>query len=773
MSDTEHDGAAEIGGSGGGGGAAAGGAGGPAKALSPAVEGVLLYYGYRDLRSCRGEVAAWIEALSTQLGLVGRIRVALDGLNATLGGTLGALRTHAAAVEARFGSAKQGPAIDFKLAASHGRASAAAAAGSAFDRLTVQQVTEVVSLGVLDWLPQPRREDDGSGTCSSCDVSGDVAGLLPAGARHVEPAEFHALLAAAAADAGQPGGKAPVLIDARNLYETAIGRFKAPAVEPMDPRVRCFSDTPQWLEANQHRLAGRPILMCCTGGVRCERASAYVKSLGPSFQDVVQLKGGIQRYLEAFPDGGFFKGQLFVFDERGAVGGGDEVVGRCASCATPCSHYLHRWRCADCRMLLLVCDGCDGATHSSAGKPVAPPGANPAGLRCDLCQQRQVEAGAATTTASGGRRLRILCLHGFRQTARSFEGRTHALRRRLKDLAEFVFVDAPHALPAWSKAPGDDAPAGAEAASAGRQAHDSMAAAAAAGAAERQQEEQQQAGDVRAVAAELDAELAALVAQQQLLAEEEAASPDGTQQRQHSPCKQLQQQRRGMPRRCAWLLTPEQHAAQHEEQRAGTCQDDVPAGTAAAAAAAAWVDDTQFQRQAAGWAESEQELQRVLREQGPFDGVLGFSQGAAVAAVLAVQHARQQQQQEQHPPGGIGGNGACEGSVGAGALRFAIMCSGYRSPLPAHAALLDAAAAAGGAPIPTLHIYGAGSADRQISGQESAALAECFDPTQRFVVRHAGGHLIPSCKSVVARLLAFLQRCQREDVRARAAGVAC
>ena len=307
MSDTEHDGAAEIGGSGGGGGAAAGGAGGPAKALSPAVEGVLLYYGYRDLRSCRGEVAAWIEALSTQLGLVGRIRVALDGLNATLGGTLGALRTHAAAVEARFGSAKQGPAIDFKLAASHGRASAAAAAGSAFDRLTVQQVTEVVSLGVLDWLPQPRREDDGSGTCSSCDVSGDVAGLLPAGARHVEPAEFHALLAAAAAgrshvgpaflcfpravvplggtssqalvrplsgfgctsalmvgcpstgaagppsactwrslacaccrpfvcsfifilylvDAGQPGGKAPVLIDARNLYETAIGRFKA------------------------------------------------------------------------------------------------------------------------------------------------------------------------------------------------------------------------------------------------------------------------------------------------------------------------------------------------------------------------------------------------------------------------------------------------------------------------------------------------------------------------------------------------------------------
>jgi predicted sulfurtransferase len=50
----------------------------------------------------------------------------------------------------------------------------------------------------------------------------------------------------------------------------------------------------------------------CTGGVRCERASAYLREKGPAFADVVQLSGGIQRYLEAFPDGGHFAGRLFV-----------------------------------------------------------------------------------------------------------------------------------------------------------------------------------------------------------------------------------------------------------------------------------------------------------------------------------------------------------------------------------------------------------------------------------------------------------------------------
>lgn len=54
----------------------------------------------------------------------------------------------------------------------------------------------------------------------------------------------------------------------------------------------------------------------CTGGVRCERASAYLRVKGPGFRNVYQLSGGIQRYLEAFPDGGLFEGKNFVFDPR-------------------------------------------------------------------------------------------------------------------------------------------------------------------------------------------------------------------------------------------------------------------------------------------------------------------------------------------------------------------------------------------------------------------------------------------------------------------------
>jgi predicted sulfurtransferase len=71
-----------------------------------------------------------------------------------------------------------------------------------------------------------------------------------------------------------------------------------------------------WVDRHAPDLAGKRILMCCTGGVRCERASAYVKSKGAEFSDVYQLDGGIVRYLEKFPDGGFFRGSNFVYDSR-------------------------------------------------------------------------------------------------------------------------------------------------------------------------------------------------------------------------------------------------------------------------------------------------------------------------------------------------------------------------------------------------------------------------------------------------------------------------
>jgi predicted sulfurtransferase len=122
-------------------------------------------------------------------------------------------------------------------------------------------------------------------------AAGGLKDLAALAARRAPPEEFHALLAEAASG----DGPATVLVDARNLYETRIGRFEARGAVRLDPHTRQFSDLPEWVDAHAEELRGRRILMYCTGGVRCERASAYVRSKGEGYQDVVQLSGGIQR----------------------------------------------------------------------------------------------------------------------------------------------------------------------------------------------------------------------------------------------------------------------------------------------------------------------------------------------------------------------------------------------------------------------------------------------------------------------------------------------
>ncbi|EFN56380.1 hypothetical protein CHLNCDRAFT_57621 [Chlorella variabilis] len=697
------------------------GAGADTSAAGPesqGVEGVLLFYAYRDLSRGGAREAArdWFQALCTEQGLVGRVRIALDGLNATLGGSLAALRQHAEAVEARFGAG--GAPIDFKLAESSGRRSAATMRQSGFDRLSVQMCKEVVSLGLPDFLPSATSNDDGGG---------DASLVLPAGARHVEPEEFHAMLAAAAGSGcgsvargggsqGSDGGSSvggssreTVLIDTRNFYETQVGRFEVPGVALLDPQVRCFSDTPAWLDANQHRLANRRIMMYCTGGV---------------------VSSGTWRPTQA-----------------------------AASSVAP-----------------TLCLTSEGAWREAAA---------------------QQQATAAAGSGGSGRRLRILCLHGFRQTARNFEGRTHGLRKRLRDVAEFVFVDGPHQLPAWTKPPAAGE-AGAEA--------DAEAGAVAEAVAEagrgpspgsppvRQESQEAAVGDLDA---ELAAELAAILAQQQ--ADCEDPTEEEQRQRQQQPQRQGRQQEQqgqlGGPPRRAWLLVPEQYAAlQHPQQEEAQEQHSNSSAAPGPGLAAGYVDEWQFQAQTAGWRQSEQLLSRVLGDQGPWDGVLGFSQGAAVAGFLAARqwleaqqqqqqqqrhhhhHHQEQQQQEQQQQEQQQQEQQLEqeGFVGAARpgssrplLRFAILCSGYRSPLPEHRRVLKAAAAAGGAALPTLHIYGTGTAgwgeDRQIGAQHSAELADCFDPTQRFVVRHAGGHVIPASKAVAGRLHDFLAHVQHQE----------
>ncbi|MFV0990265.1 rhodanese-related sulfurtransferase, partial [Wolbachia endosymbiont of Nasonia giraulti] len=104
-----------------------------------------------------------------------------------------------------------------------------------------------------------------------------------------------------------------LVIDTRNEYEVKLGKFK----NAINPHTQCFREFPQWTESFSESKDLK-VAMYCTGGIRCEKSTAYMKSLG--FSDVYHLKGGILSYLEkTYNKNGNWKGECFVFDDRIAV----------------------------------------------------------------------------------------------------------------------------------------------------------------------------------------------------------------------------------------------------------------------------------------------------------------------------------------------------------------------------------------------------------------------------------------------------------------------
>ena len=128
---------------------------------------------------------------------------------------------------------------------------------------------------------------------------------------YVEPAEWNALI-------DDPD---TIVIDARNDYEVAVGSFAG----ALNPKTATFREFPDWFDRERGKLlgTGKPpkIAMFCTGGIRCEKASAYLKQEG--VEEVYHLKGGVLAYLEAVPQElSRWQGECFVFDQRVAVGHG-------------------------------------------------------------------------------------------------------------------------------------------------------------------------------------------------------------------------------------------------------------------------------------------------------------------------------------------------------------------------------------------------------------------------------------------------------------------
>ncbi|GKT26832.1 rhodanese-related sulfurtransferase [Acidovorax sp. SUPP3334] len=155
-----------------------------------------------------------------------------------------------------------------------------------------------------------------------------VTGLDPArnAGTHVPPAQWNALI----------DDPEVVVIDVRNDYEVGIGSF----ARAINPRTRSFTEFPAWVEQQRAPggvLAHKPkVAMFCTGGIRCEKSTALLKSQG--FDDVFHLEGGILQYLEDVPaEDSRWHGDCFVFDERVSVGHGLST-GRhqlCRSCRMP------------------------------------------------------------------------------------------------------------------------------------------------------------------------------------------------------------------------------------------------------------------------------------------------------------------------------------------------------------------------------------------------------------------------------------------------------
>ena len=174
------------------------------------------------------------------------------------------------------------------------------------------------------------------------------------GGKHLKPEEFHNELKKALTTHKNDY----VVLDVRNNQEHLIGNFQG----SINPKTRFFSEWPQYVENNLKSFKDKKILMYCTGGIRCEKASAFLKSKGCS--DVSQLKGGIHRYLEKYENdgGGYWVGKNFVFDKRvtqpTSAASSKIIVGKCFECKDPFDKIDGSTVCTVCRDHVLVCTKC-------------------------------------------------------------------------------------------------------------------------------------------------------------------------------------------------------------------------------------------------------------------------------------------------------------------------------------------------------------------------------------------------------------------------------
>jgi UPF0176 protein len=200
-------------------------------------------------------------------GVYGTLLLAQEGINGTIAGTRDG-------IDAALDHIRQIPGCS---ALEHKESFALE---NPFYRMKVRLKKEIVTMGVPDIDPN------------------EIVGT------YVDPHDWNALIS-------DPD---VILIDTRNEYEVSIGTFKG----AIDPKTTTFREFPDWFKSQEGLHPKQKVAMFCTGGIRCEKASAFVKQ--QCIEDVFHLKGGILKYLETVPkDDSLWDGECFVFDQRVSV----------------------------------------------------------------------------------------------------------------------------------------------------------------------------------------------------------------------------------------------------------------------------------------------------------------------------------------------------------------------------------------------------------------------------------------------------------------------
>lgn len=271
---------------------------------------VLLFYQYCHIIDTQS-VFLWQRELAKRLGLFGRILIADEGINGTLSGELKACREYIRETKNYYLFSN----MNFKKSQS---------TFIPFDSLKVKIKDEIVTL----------REDKKK-------ISFEKS------AKRLTPKEFHDFLS----KKYKTQNDDIVILDARNSYETRIGRFS----QSICPDVQNSREFRAYFENHRDLFKDKTVLMACTGGVRCERISVLFSDC-TSPKAVYHLENGIHAYCQEYPDG-YFRGKNYVFDDRISLKINDDVLSSCEICGISCDLYNNCLN-AICNKHYIVCDAC-------------------------------------------------------------------------------------------------------------------------------------------------------------------------------------------------------------------------------------------------------------------------------------------------------------------------------------------------------------------------------------------------------------------------------